>query len=97
MIGRRRKPDAVGLTPFTFCMNSGRNVSAPNMANPITKPMELAAVKTRTRNSDSGITGSAAPRSAKTNATGEDDAEDGGGDARRPTPRPTRSHPGWRR
>ncbi len=34
------------------------------MAKPITKPMELAALKTRTRKSFSGITGSAATRSA---------------------------------
>ena len=69
MSGRMRSPEAVGLTPFTFCMNNGRNVSAPNMAKPMTKPMALAAVKTRTRKSASGITGSAATRSAKTKAT----------------------------
>ena len=34
------------------------------MANPITKPMALAALKTRTRKSFSGITGSAATFSA---------------------------------
>ncbi len=39
------------------------------MANPMTKPMELAALKTRTRKSFSGITGSAATRSARRNAT----------------------------
>ena len=39
------------------------------MANPMTKPMELAALKTRIPKSFSGITGSAAPRSAKTKAT----------------------------
>ena len=58
--GRIRSPDAVGLTPLTICMYSGRNVSAPNMAKPMTKPMELAALKTRSRNSFNGITGSAA-------------------------------------
>ena len=67
--GKIRKPDAVGLMPFTFCMNKGRNVSAPNMAKPMTKPMALAAVKTRTRKSESGMTGSAAARSARTKAT----------------------------
>ena len=39
------------------------------MANPMTKPMALAALKTRTRKSLSGITGSAAPRSANRKAT----------------------------
>ena len=58
--GRMRSPDAVGLTPLTICMYRGRKVSAPNMANPMTKPMELAALKTRSRKSFSGITGSAA-------------------------------------
>ena len=67
--GRMRSPDAVGLTPLTICMYSGRKVSAPNMAKPMTKPMALAALKTRSRNSFSGITGSAARRSAKRNAT----------------------------
>ncbi len=67
--GKIRSPEAVGLTPLTICMYSGRKVSAPNMANPMTKPMELAALKTLTRKSFSGITGSAAPCSAKRNAT----------------------------
>ena len=60
MSGKMRRPDAVGLTPLTFCKKSGRNVSAPNMAKPITKPMALAAVKTRIRKRLSGITGSTA-------------------------------------
>ncbi len=67
--GKIRSPDAVGLTPLTICMYSGRKVSAPNMAKPMTKPMALAALKTRSRKSFSGITGSAAPRSARRNAS----------------------------
>ena len=66
--GRIRRPDAVGLTPLTICMYSGRKVSAPNMANPMTKPMALAALKTRSLKSLSGMTGSVAPRSANKNA-----------------------------
>ncbi len=69
MIGRIRSPDTVGLTPFTFCMNSGRKVSAPNIAKPITKPIALAEVKTRIRKSVKGMTGSAATRSTRTKAT----------------------------
>src|ERR1700733_15003596 len=52
--GRMRRPDAVGLTPLTICMYSGRKVSAPNMAKPMTKPMELAALKTRSRKRGAG-------------------------------------------
>ncbi len=69
MSGKMRSPDTVGLTPLTFWRNSGRNVRAPNMAKPITKPMALAALKTRTVNSFNGITGSAANRSAKKKPT----------------------------
>ena len=58
------------------------------MAKPITKPMELAAVKTRTRKSFSGITGSAAARSAASEADRQHDAEHRGGDARDGDPRP---------
>ena len=39
------------------------------MAKPMTKPMALAALKTRSRKSLSGITGSAAERSTKRKAT----------------------------
>jgi hypothetical protein len=39
------------------------------MAKPITKPIADAAVKTRILKSFKGITGSAAKRSTKTNAT----------------------------
>ena len=60
MRGNRRRPDSVGLTFFTSWRKSGRKVSAPNMAKPMTKPMELAAVKTRSRNSLRGMTGSLA-------------------------------------
>ena len=67
--GRMRRPETVGLTSFTFCMKSGRKVSAPNMAKPMTKPMELAAEKTRMRKSFMGMTGSAAAISTKTKAT----------------------------
>ena len=34
MTGRIRSPDAVGLTPFTFCMNSGRKVKCPEHGQP---------------------------------------------------------------
>ena len=47
IIGHRRSPDSVGLTPFTTWRNRGRKVRAPNMANPTTKPIALVAVKTR--------------------------------------------------
>ena len=60
MSGNSRNPDNVGLTFFTSCKKMGRKVSAPNMAKPMTKPMELAALNTLSRNSLSGITGSLA-------------------------------------
>ena len=60
MRGNKRKPDSVGLTFFTSCKKIGRKVSAPNMAKPITKPIELAALNTLSRNSLRGITGSLA-------------------------------------
>ena len=94
--GKMRRPDTVGLTPLTFCMNSGRKVSAPNMAKPMTKPMALAAVKTRTRKSFSGITGSAATRSTKTKATASTTPSTAVRSSER-TPKATRSRPGWRR
>ena len=67
--GNRRSPDTVGLTPLTICRNSGRKVMAPNMAKPTTNPTALAAENTRLANRCSGITGSAARRSARTKAT----------------------------
>ena len=95
--GRMRSPDAVGLTPLTICMNSGRKVSAPNMANPMTKPMALAALKTRSRKSFSGITGSAATALGQEEGHGQHHAEDGGGDARHGDPGPRDPARGWRR
>ena len=65
MSGKSRRPDNVGLTFFTSCKKMGRKVSAPNMAKPMTKPMELAALNTLSRNSLRGITGSLARCSTK--------------------------------
>jgi hypothetical protein len=43
-------------------------VIAPNMEKPTISPSRLEMVNTRPRNSDSGITGSAAPRSTTMNS-----------------------------
>ena len=68
-MGNRRTPDSIGLIPFTSWRNRGRKVSAPNMANPTTNPMALAAVNTELAKRLRGITGSAARRSANKKAT----------------------------
>ncbi len=65
--GNRRTPDWMGLMPFTSWKNRGRKVRAPNMANPTTKPMALAAAKTLLAKRGRGITGSTARRSASRN------------------------------
>ena len=67
IIGNSLTPDSIGLMPFTSWRNRGRKVSAPNMANPTTNPMALAALKTLFEKSGSGITGSTARRSANRN------------------------------
>ena len=80
IIGNSRTPDSVGLTPLTICRNRGRKVKAPNMAKPTTKPMALAEVNTRLPKSLSGMTGSAARRSAQRKRPARTTP---------PTPRPT--------
>lgn len=66
-IGSMCTPDRVGLTPCTICRNVGRYVIAPNIAKPTMKLISATSVNVRTRNSRSGSTGSAAPRSTRTN------------------------------
>ena len=67
MTGSMRRPDWVGLAPFTVWKKTGRKVRAPNMAKPTTKPTALAAEKTRLAKRRSGSTGSAARRSTTRN------------------------------
>ena len=62
------RPDSVGVAPRTTCWNSGRYVSAPNSAKPITKPIALVTAKTRLRNRCSGRIGSAARDSCQMKA-----------------------------
>ena len=59
-IGRVRSPDSVAETPSTNCMNVGRNVSAPNIANPTMNPRMQHTVNTGLANSRIGRIGSAA-------------------------------------
>ena len=58
-IGRVRSPDSVAETPSTNCMNVGRNVSAPNIANPTMNPRMQHTVNTGLANSRIGRIGSA--------------------------------------
>ena len=57
-------PASVGLSPRTVCWNSGRYVSEPKSAKPITSPIALVTRKTGFANSRGGSTGSAARLSA---------------------------------
>ena len=58
-IGSVRSPDSVAETPLTNCMNVGRNVSAPNIANPTMNPRMQHTVNTGLANSRIGRIGSA--------------------------------------
>ena len=58
-IGRVRSPDSVAETPLTNCMNVGRNVSAPSIANPTMNPRMQHTVNTGLANSRIGRIGSA--------------------------------------
>ena len=69
MSGNSRRPDWMALTPRTSWKNRGRKVRAPSMAKPTTKPMALAALKTRLANRGSGMIGSTARRSASRKRT----------------------------
>jgi hypothetical protein len=64
--GRMFSPELVALAPSTSCRNTGRNVIAPNIANPITKPTPLATLKTWMRKSRNGRIGSDVRRSTTT-------------------------------
>jgi hypothetical protein len=54
---------------LTICRYRGRNVIAPNMAKPTTKPTAALAENTRLENRCRGITGSRARRSATAKPT----------------------------
>ena len=66
--GSSCSPLEVGDAPLTICWYCGRYVTAPNSEKPTTSPIRLQTVNTRLRNSDSGITGSAARRSTSANS-----------------------------
>ena len=59
-IGRVRRPDSVAETPSTNCMNVGRNVNAPSIANPTMNARMQHTVNTGLANSRIGRIGSAA-------------------------------------
>ena len=65
-IGSVRSPDVVAETPSTNCMNVGRNVSAPSIANPTMNPRMQHTVNTGLANSRIGRIGSAARVSTHT-------------------------------
>ena len=58
-IGRVRIPDSVAETPLTNCMNVGRNVNAPSIANPTMNPRMQHTVNTGLANRRIGRIGSA--------------------------------------
>ena len=66
MSGMRTMPELVAETPMTFCMNSGMNTTAPNIATPNRNAVAVVTLKIESRKSPSGITGSAARRSTPT-------------------------------
>ena len=66
--GSVRRPEPVGLAPFTVWKKSGRKTLEPNSAKPTISPVAPAIVKVRFWNSRSGSTGSAARRSTRTNS-----------------------------
>ena len=65
-MGSVRRPDVVAETPSTNCMNVGRNVNAPSIANPTTNPRMQHTVNTGLANSRIGRIGSAARVSTHT-------------------------------
>src|SRR5947209_2096601 len=56
-IGRVRRPEVVAETPLTYCMNVGRKVIAPNIANPTTNDSTQHTVNTGLPNSRIGRIG----------------------------------------
>ena len=66
---------------------------APNIAMPITKPIALATLNTRERNSFSGMIGSAARRSCQMNGDEQHDAGDAERRRSSASPRRTRCRP----
>ncbi len=67
-MGSRSRPELVAEEPCTVCWYSGRKVIAPNMAKPSRKPMPEMRLKLRLANSPSGMIGSRARRSTRTNS-----------------------------
>lgn len=59
-IGSSRRPELVAEAPCTDCWYSGRNSVAPNITNPVMKPIRDISVKFRLRKMCSGTIGSAA-------------------------------------
>src|SRR5262245_38030055 len=68
-IGRVCSPETVADTPSTNCMNVGRNVSAPSMANPTTNDSTQHTENTGSPNRRIGRIGSLARNSTTTNTT----------------------------
>ena len=58
IMGNRRRPELVGDAPRTSWKYRGRNVIAPYIANPTTKPIAEADEKTRFANKCGAMIGS---------------------------------------
>ena len=93
--GNRRTPDWMALIPFTSWKKRGRKVSAPNMANPTTNPMALAAAKTRLSEERKRDDRLDRPALGQQEEHPEDHTGHGQADDERRAPRDTRYRPGW--
>ena len=67
--GSISRPEPVGDAPSTTWRNSGRKVSAPNIASPTRNETPLVTLNGPERNRLRGITGSCARRSWRTKST----------------------------
>jgi len=68
IIGSMSRPDCVTPAPEDICRKVGRNVSAENMPMPTTRPIVVEIANVRLRNRCSGMRGSSARVSARTNS-----------------------------
>ena len=67
--GSISSPEALALAPVTSCRNNGRNTIAANSEIVAMNSATLTTTNTRSPNSRSGSTGSAAYRAEKNQAT----------------------------
>src|SRR4051794_9097870 len=71
VIGSMSRPEFAADSPELICRNVGMKAIAENMPSPTAAPSAVATTKVRLRNRDSGITGSTARRSTRTNTTAD--------------------------